>query len=580
MITLRKVILGLVFNFLFIFPLFAKEFVIIYTGDTHAMLYPCNCPLEPDGGIARRASLVKQLRKSYPDSLLLDSGNFFAGGLLDEYTQNVQLDIQRTLINLKALELMGYDAIAVGEDEFNFGKDFLLENTKKTNLNFLSCNLDNLGFLPYIVKEISGTKVGIIGVTSPLAVKKAGVLALQEPKEAVKKAVEDLKKQSVDAIILLSNLGYPQDIQLAQEVEGIDIIISRYSQVREEAFSFKKVGTCLIIRPIWQGRKLGKLTLEIKENKIIDYNVEELSVSDKIKDDPQILQILPACFSDYNCLKGTLSGKCENPGMNDARCVFTEPGKVDLLIISSKQCVVCNPEPVINYLKRIFGGLQVSYLYYPEAKALRLKKELDFKVLPTYLLDKGIEKENGFKQIKEHLELRGNYYLIKPEFTGFSYFLERQREKARLDLFISLYDKDTADILRVIKKYNPKVHFLAKEQDKRFYAANGNLEVEDNLRAVCVERYYPEFFLDYLICRAKTVESSWWEDCAARLDLDRIKICSRGQEGIILLKDNISLTNELKIMTGPVYLLENQQIFSSKGVPAEEELRIIFEERR
>ena len=65
----------------FAFPCYAKEITIIYTGETHAMLYPCNCPKEPDGGVARRATLIKQLRKNYPDALLLDSGGFFAGVL-------------------------------------------------------------------------------------------------------------------------------------------------------------------------------------------------------------------------------------------------------------------------------------------------------------------------------------------------------------------------------------------------------------------------------------------------------------------------------------------------------------------
>ncbi|MFA5096199.1 MAG: hypothetical protein WC478_02545, partial [Candidatus Omnitrophota bacterium] len=60
-----------------------QELVLIYTGQTHGALYPCNCPAEPDGGLARRATLSRQLKKQYSGSLLLDSGNFFSGGLLD-----------------------------------------------------------------------------------------------------------------------------------------------------------------------------------------------------------------------------------------------------------------------------------------------------------------------------------------------------------------------------------------------------------------------------------------------------------------------------------------------------------------
>lgn len=103
---------------------YANEVTIIYTGETHAMIYPCSCPIEPDGGVARRAALIEQLRKTNPNVLLLDSGAFFSGGLLDEYTQNTQLDSARSIISLKAMEIMKYDAAAIGDDEFNFGRHF------------------------------------------------------------------------------------------------------------------------------------------------------------------------------------------------------------------------------------------------------------------------------------------------------------------------------------------------------------------------------------------------------------------------------------------------------------------------
>ena len=95
---------------------YAKDITILFTGQTHAMLYTCSCPIETDGGVMRRASLIKSLRKQNPEALLIDSGGFFAGGLLDEYTANVDLDRQRTEINLKAMSLMRYDAVCVSAD--------------------------------------------------------------------------------------------------------------------------------------------------------------------------------------------------------------------------------------------------------------------------------------------------------------------------------------------------------------------------------------------------------------------------------------------------------------------------------
>jgi 2',3'-cyclic-nucleotide 2'-phosphodiesterase / 3'-nucleotidase / 5'-nucleotidase len=174
---------------------FAEEITIIYTGETHAMLYPCNCPKEPDGGVARRAALIKQLREKYPASLVLDSGNFFSGGLLDEYTQNTSLDKKRAIINLKAMEIMGYDAVAVGDAEFNFGKEFLLENIDKAQVPFLSCNINFSKFLPALVKEVAGVKVGIIGLTSPLVAQKADGLKFIDSEIALSAQVNSAFEQ-------------------------------------------------------------------------------------------------------------------------------------------------------------------------------------------------------------------------------------------------------------------------------------------------------------------------------------------------------------------------------------------------
>lgn len=551
--------------------LYAKEITILYTGETHAMLYPCSCPKEPDGGVSRRATLIKQLKKSNPDTLVLDAGDFFGGGVMDEYTQNTQLDIKRTIINLKAMELMKYDALAVGDDEFNFGKEFLQENINKTNLTFLSANLKSDKASPFLIKEIAGIKIAIIGVTTLRAMDKAGGIRFIDPKVAVKQAIAELKKAGVNIIVVLGHLSEGEDLSLINYVGGIDILISGYATDKEGPAS--KVGSTLLLRPSWQGRRLGKLSLTVKDNKITGYKVEELRLSDKIKDAPEIISVMPRCFSDANCRKKDYLGKCLDPATLNSRCVFSEAAKVSLLIIAPKNCRVCDTEVMVNYLKAQFPGLVVSYLYFPNAKADKMIRDFGIKSLPVYFLNKDIEKEKAFANLIKNTEKKGDFYLLKPQFSGISYFLERKNLSGKLDLFLSLYDKDTKELLDMIKEFNPSIHFLAVEQENKFDAAKGNLEVEDYLRAVCVEKYFPEYFWDYIGCRAKNISSSWWEDCASGLDTNKIKNCTQCEEGKMLLRENISLNKELAVMFGPTYLLDNQEVFSSRGVPAKEEFK-------
>ena len=553
---------------------FAKEITILYSGDTHAMLYPCSCPVEPDGGIARRATLLKQLKKDYPDALVLDSGSFFAGGLMDEYTQDIELDKQRSMVNLKAMELMQYDAVTLGEDEFNFGREFLQENINKTHLTFLSSNIQSDKVLPYLIKEVRGVKVGIVGVTNPSAAQKAGGLKFSEPKTAVAETVAILRKNGVNIIVLLSHLGGSVDLDLINSIKGIDVLIGGRGVGKEEPFS--KIDETLVLRPSWEGRRLGKVSLKVEDNRVIAYKVDELRLSDKIPDDPAILSILPRCFSDNNCKKEGFYGVCKNAGSINASCLFKEADKINLLIITPRDCSICDPTTVVNFLKKQFPGLVVSYLYYPDEKADSLIRDFAISGLPAYLLDKEIEKEKNFNSLKANLDLKGNFYMLKLNVTGVSYFINRQRQNGKIDLFISLFDKNTPGLLDAIEEFNPIVHFLAIETDKGFDAPGGNFEIEEYSRALCVEKYYQKYFWDYISCRTKNKDSSWWENCLGDLDANKIRVCAKGNEGSSLLKENIRLNKELQVMFGPTYLLENQQIFTTQGAPRREDFKKIF----
>ncbi len=552
----------------------AKEVTLIYTGETHAMLYPCNCPIEPDGGVARRAALIKQLRKTNPDILLLDSGNFFSSGLLDQNTQNTQLDMQRAAINLRAMELMQYDALNISDDEFNFGEAFLQENIGKLKLRFISANLKSDKISPYIIKDAGGVRFGIIGLTNPKAKEKLQGLKFTEPVIPLKDSIASLKKSGASVIIVLSNLGEEEDLKLINAVSGIDILIDGHNRLQQE--SLVKSGSTIILKPAWQGRKLGKAALSIKDGRVVNCKAEEIRLSDKINDDSGIISILPRCFSDGDCKKKGFAGSCQNAGNIGARCLFNEVTKVNLTVITFKNCLTCNAEKVSDFLREQFPGLKVTYLYYPEKTAVSVVKGLNISGLPAYLLGKEADKEQGFSKLKDKLEARDGFYMLKYEVSGVSWFLNRKKVNGRLDLFLSLYDKNAYGILEAIRGFNPWIHFLAVQQGDKIDTPTGILETEDDLRAVCVQKYYPNIFSDYISCRAKNINSSWWDDCLKGLDTEKIKACARGGEGGSLLKENVALNSELKIMFGPTYLLNNQEIFGSKGVLTKEALKKII----
>jgi len=558
---------------------YAEEITILYTGETHAMIYHCNCPVEPDGGIARRATLVKQIRKENPNTLLLDSGGFFAGGPLDEYSQNSQLDLNRTEAQLKGMELIRYDAVAIGDDEFNFGRKFLEDKISVSKIPFLSSNMESDKVKPYIIKDLGGVKIGIIGVTGTSAIKKAEGINFTAPVTAVQENVKDVKKKGADIVVLLSHLTENEDLNIIKGISGIDILIAGYAYDKKEDL-FKQIGSTLLLRPSWQGRRLGKLSLKVQGKKIVEYNVDEIRLSDKVAEDGQVRDILPECFSDYNCKKEGFIGVCSEPGTIQSHCTFTPASQVRLLIINARDCGTCETDKTIRFLKSHFPGLTVSTLYYPDDKAKKIITEYGIKTLPGYLLGKEVEREKNFSRLKEIMDSRGDFYLIKPYATGIGYFLYRQIKKPSLDVFLSLYTNEASKILQVIRDFNPVIHFLAFMDGDGFNAEKGDVEIEEYLRGVCVEKYYPRQFLDYIACRADRLSSSWWEDCALNMDTQKIKECAKSNAGKELLKENIRLNQELQIFSGPAYLIDNYQIFGSHGAPGHDELKNVIDNIR
>jgi len=560
-----------------------QEVTLLYTGQTHAMLYPCDCPGEPDGGIARRASLVKKLKQRFPQALLLDSGGFFAGGILDQYSLGEEPDKQRTLINLRAMDLMQYDAVAIGAEEFNFGQEFLRKNTGNSKIAFLSCNIQPQGnFLPYTIKQIGSLKVGILGVSTAAVMPKIEGLTLLTPKVAVAQAVGKLKEKDCDLIILLSTLPENEELDLVDNIQEIDALVT-YNIAKSADESTSVVpssvrGRTLILRPSWQGRRLGKASLTVKDKRIVRHKIEELRLSEEVIDDPGVLAFLPGCFSDKDCSKSGFEGQCQNPGTLSARCNFFALKEVNLLVVSTKSCVTCDTEKAVERIKQWFPDLVVSYLYHPQARAQKLIRDLGIEALPAYLLGKEIEETKAFAQLKldKHSEKKGDFYILHPRLVGLTYLLNREKIKGKLDLFISFYSPKCRELLDMVKVFNPEVHFLAREEAGSFEALRGNLEVEEYLRAVCVQKYHPQAYWNYIICRTEKFNSSWWEDCAFGLDAQKIKSCAQSAEGRGLLKENTRLNKELGILFGPTYLLHNQEIFVSQGLPSQDELKEII----
>jgi 2',3'-cyclic-nucleotide 2'-phosphodiesterase (5'-nucleotidase family) len=184
---------------------------------------------------------VKDLRESQKGILVLDSGDLLFKKYLNPVPENELKGMtEKAYLIIESFNVIGYDAMGIGDDDLTMGKEFLSEISKKANFPFLSSNLlDEVSgkvlFQSSLIKEVQGLRIGIFSLLSPEFFpgpsdpRKKG-LTIQSPTETAQNMVKELKPKT-DLIILLSHLGYLKDIELAQAVQGLCIIVGSHSGI-------------------------------------------------------------------------------------------------------------------------------------------------------------------------------------------------------------------------------------------------------------------------------------------------------------------------------------------------------------
>ncbi|MBG8552630.1 bifunctional metallophosphatase/5'-nucleotidase [Hymenobacter guriensis] len=252
----------------------ATRLVILHTNDMHSRIEPF-----PDnaaqwagmGGMARRASLIAQIRQQEPNVLLLDSGdiwqgtpyfNFFGGEL--EY---------------KLMSQMRYDASTLGNHDFDNGLEGLQKQLPNAAFPFLTANYDFSQtplagrFQPYKVFEKAGHRIGVFGVGIELAGLVAdrnyGATRYLDPVATAKEMVAKLRgPEKCDMVVCLSHLGYKyesakiDDFKLAAGAPGIDLILGGHTHTfldKPDVVAGPGGHQTLINQVGWSGINLGRI---------------------------------------------------------------------------------------------------------------------------------------------------------------------------------------------------------------------------------------------------------------------------------------------------------------------------------
>ena len=214
------------------------------------------------------------------DILILDAGDLLFKKFFTPVLENeVKPATEKARLIVESLNVMGYDAVGIGDDDLTLGKDSLVEIAKNANFPFLSSNvLDEASgkplFKPYLLKEVNGVRIGIFSLLSPdffpgpSDLRKKG-LVFRPPVEVAQAMVKELQPKA-DLLILLSHLGYPKDVELAQAVQGIHVIVGSHTGANLVYAPVVK-GT-IILQTSPKGMYAGKLDLTLRNNEPAFYN--------------------------------------------------------------------------------------------------------------------------------------------------------------------------------------------------------------------------------------------------------------------------------------------------------------------
>lgn len=222
---------------------------------------------------------------------MLDGGNtLFGNKPLVQKTQGKAI--------VEAMNLLGYDAMVLGEQDFRLGLDVLRQHMEEAEFPILSANViisgtDQLFATPYVIKEIGDHKAAIIGLTNQEAARMAGGdIVVLNPLEALQALMDEVSKEA-DVVIVLSHLGTEVDLQMASQVRGIDLIVGGKSgDVLDPPLWIEPSGT-VIAQAGYQGQRIGIVRLEIDgQGKVVSHKGEVVLLTPDFADDPEMRAFL------------------------------------------------------------------------------------------------------------------------------------------------------------------------------------------------------------------------------------------------------------------------------------------------
>ncbi|XP_049518135.1 snake venom 5'-nucleotidase isoform X1 [Dermacentor silvarum] len=267
------------------------------------------------GGIARIATKVNELKKTYPNTIFVNAGDFFQGTAW--YT------VLKSALVSEVMVAMGYDYACLGNHEFDNGPSELapfLQKVSRSPLKFVSCNTDfsrssNLRHIDVpksVITTMQDTKVGIIGavIEDTKFLSNPGPVKFFDAAKSIQKEARVLKNMGAKIIIAITHIGYLKDIELIRNVTDVDLVIGGHTNTflyngNDHPPENVPAGpypttvkrsdgtTGLVVQAFWFGKFLGFLRVTFDDDgRVKSWSGNPILINSSIPEDPHILRVI------------------------------------------------------------------------------------------------------------------------------------------------------------------------------------------------------------------------------------------------------------------------------------------------
>jgi sulfur-oxidizing protein SoxB len=253
------------------------------------------------GGYARAATVLKRIADETRGAcMLVDCGDTIHGTGPASWTEGAVI--------VPALDALGVALMTPGNWEFGYGPAALRRRASEMAFPLIACNVERadtgeLEFAPTDVRELGGVRVGFVGITSPIVAETmpkrfAEGLRFPQPASVLPRWIDRLRRdEGADIVVVVSHYGFPQEVALAREVDGIDIVLSGHTHNR--LARPVRVGRTILIQSGFDGAMLGRLDVEVTDGRVSGVRHELVELAESIEPDPEVERVIADQLAPY-----------------------------------------------------------------------------------------------------------------------------------------------------------------------------------------------------------------------------------------------------------------------------------------